>query len=276
MSRSSSRDLLELMQSAAAEAAAVLIRSLGKSRPLPKAYRELVTDADLRSEELLRSRLQEALPGAGFAGEEDFGGSLPSGTYWLVDPLDGTNNYAHGYPVFSISIALIRNGVVELGCIHDPTRRETFLAGRGSGTMLNGHPVKASGASVLSDSLIATGFPYHRTVESLGFSLEPLVFFLHRAQGIRRGGSAALDLAYVASGRLDGFFEQHLRPWDMAAGVLAVTEAGGVVSSFPAGPWSVDCGSVVASCPGIAGAMLEGTSKATESSGLDPSRRCKD
>lgn len=248
---------------AAAQAAGrALLEGIGDTRRRYKLNRELVTQSDLVSERLLRESLGTIFPGIPFVGEESFDGEFPDqDCFWLVDPLDGTNNFAHGYPVFSVSVALVEDGSVSLGCVHDPVRDETFLATRGSGAALNGERITVSGVTSISDALIATGFPYHRRKDSLGFALEPLEYFLRRAQGIRRGGSAALDLAYVACGRLDGFYEEHLKPWDMAAGALLVGEAGGQLSAFRlGGGWSVTSGGIVASTPGIFEDMLNGTS----------------
>lgn len=252
--------MLSAVSAAAQAAGRVLMKAVGDTRRRYKTNREMVTQSDLASERLLRESLGAILPGVPFVGEESFDGTLPHGSYWLVDPLDGTNNFAHGYPVFSVSIALVENGMVQAGCVHDPVRDETFVAARGEGARLDGERISVSSTTSIADALIATGFPYHRTLEDLGFSLEPLEYFLHRAQGIRRGGSAALDLAYVASGRLDGFYEEHLKPWDMAAGALLVDESGGNLAAFGLrGGWTVHSGGIVAACPGVFEQMLDGT-----------------
>jgi myo-inositol-1(or 4)-monophosphatase len=220
---------------------------------------ELVTSADLASQELLQRRLLVVRPDAAFVGEEDWDGRLPDGPCWIVDPLDGTNNFAHGYPVWSVSIAFSEGGgVIEAACVHDATRRETFSAVRGGGTLLNGRPVAVTTTDKLSSSLLATGFPYHRSLESAGADLGVLDYFLRRVQGIRRGGSAAIDLAYVACGRLDGFWEEHLKPWDMAAGTLLVEEAGGEVSSYGGGIWTPASGGIVASGPRVHRDLVSG------------------
>lgn len=247
------------IQRAAAEAGDILLShasgDMGISR---KSGHELVTTADLRSEEFLRERLREIEPDAGFLGEESSGGVLPKPPFWIVDPLDGTNNFAHGYPMFSVSIAYWDGDRVARGCVYDPVRKECFSAERGSGTFLNGTAVKCTEREDLSDCLVATGFPYHRREEDLGVDLSALEFFLGKVQGVRRGGSAALDLSYVACGRLDGFFEESLKPWDMAAGCLLVTEAGGSVSAYRGGEWSIFSQGVVASGRSIHGLMRIG------------------
>jgi myo-inositol-1(or 4)-monophosphatase len=196
---------------------------------------------------------------AGFLGEESWDGDFPAPPFWIVDPLDGTNNYAHGYPVWAVSIAYWNGSEIEHGCVFDPGRNETFSASKGSGTWLNGQRVFATGTEKISDCILATGFPYHRKESDLGLDLEVLKYFLGRVQGIRRGGSAALDLSYVACGRLDGFWEEHLKPWDMAAGYLLVTESGGAVSAYEGGKWMPASRGIVASGKPIHSEILHGT-----------------
>jgi len=150
---------------------------------------------------------------------------------WIIDPLDGTVNFAHGFPVFCVSIAFEAEGIVEYGVVYDPLREELFEAKRGGGATLNGEPVRVSAVDRLDAALLATGFPYDIR-ERLPETLARLGRVMGQAQGVRRAGSAALDLCYVASGRLDGFFEENLKPWDTAAGTLIVTEAGGLISTF--------------------------------------------
>lgn len=249
--------LLEGLVSACRAAGGVIMSSLGDaSGRAMKSRHEVVTRADFGSERLLRERLRDLMPDASFIGEEE--GGSPGFPCWIADPLDGTNNFAHGYPVFCVSVALVEETGPVLACVHDPTRGETFTSLRGSGAFLDGAPVRCSSAGSIGDSLLATGFPYSRTPEDLGFDLGPLLHFLGRAQGIRRGGSAALDLCYVACGRLDGFWEQHLRPWDMAAGCLLVTEAGGSAEAYEGGPWTIASGGVAAAAPGLAHELRRG------------------
>ncbi len=236
------------IERAAREAGAILLEAaLTCIRVSRKENHELVTTADLMSEEYLKKRLAEIEPSAGFLGEESWDGDYPDPPFWVVDPLDGTNNYAHGYPVFAVSIALWNGSSIEAGCIYDPSRNETFSATAGKGAKLNGSVISTTDIDSLSDCILATGFPYHRKSDNLGVNLEILKYFLGRVQGIRRGGSAALDLAYVAAGRLDGFWEEHLKPWDMAAGALIVREAGGEVSSFSGGQWDIFSKGIAAS-----------------------------
>jgi len=250
------------MVAAAREAGELLLRASAQGlRVSGKGPgHELVTSADLASQELLHRRLGDLRPDAAFVGEEGWGGPpLPDGPCWIVDPLDGTNNFAHGYPVWSVSIAFREgSGRISAACVHDPTRSETFRAARGEGAFLNDRRISTTSRATLGACLLATGFPYQRTLDDPGADLGILDYFLRRVQGLRRGGSAALDLAYVASGRLDGFWEERLMPWDMAAGCLLVEEAGGRISACEGGPWSPSSRGVVASGPAIHEALTGG------------------
>jgi myo-inositol-1(or 4)-monophosphatase len=194
---------------------------------------DLVTEVDLECERLCRRVVAERFPDHDVLGEEFGGAASPSasGYRWVFDPLDGTTNYAHGLPIFCSSLALEVNGRAEVAAVFDPSREELFTAERGQGALLNGIPIAVSSTAALIDALLVTGFPYdvhskhHRLVELFGA-------FLERARAIRRLGSAALDLCYVAAGRFDGFWEQHLKPWDVAAGALIATEAGGRITGM--------------------------------------------
>ncbi len=200
---------------------------------------DLVTVADRTVEKLIRSRLGEAFPTHGIYGEEGTRERLDGEYRWYVDPLDGTTNFAHGFPQFCVSMGLEHrpegtkpngDGTLVAGVIYDPMRDELFTAERGRGTQVNGKPAKVSRVATLSEALLATGFPSRKRHSS------PNVHFYHeftlRSHGVRRAGSAALDLAYVACGRMDGFWELNLNPWDTAAGILLVEEAGGRVTDF--------------------------------------------
>jgi len=200
---------------------------------------DLVTEADIAVETMFRGMIAERFPDHTILAEE-FGqdaASREASHCWVFDPIDGTNNYAHGLPIFCSSLALEIDGVAVLGAIYDPTRKELFVAERGGGAFLNGSPIHVSKAASLVESMLVTGFPYdvHKRIpEIIGLFAE----FVGRARAVRRLGSAALDLCYVAAGRMDGFWEQYLKPWDVAAGGLIVQEAGGEVTDFDGSPFS--------------------------------------
>lgn len=208
----------------------------------------LVTEADLESETLICDRLKSLLPSAAFLREEGPStGDESSAEVWIVDPLDGTNNYAHGIPQFSVSIALVRDGVFEMGVVYDPNREELFSAWRGAGAYLNQRPISVSRRPTLQQSIVCTGFYYDRgelVQKTLG-AIDRL--FAANVQGIRRLGSAALDLCWIACGRLDGYFEYQLGTWDYAAGALIVDQAGGRCSDRNGNPMTVSAGNVIAS-----------------------------
>jgi len=237
----------ERVARAAVDEAAVLLREawLETKEVHYKGDVDLVTATDHRVEALIVERLQAAFPDHLIIAEEAHGDApIASKDWgeddyvWYLDPLDGTTNFAHGYPQFAVSLALARGHEMQFALVHDPIRDECFVANRGEGATLNGQPITVSDVSDLARGLIATGFPYDRRAHAdyyLGFFRQ----FLRAAQGMRRNGSAALDLCYVACGRLDGFWEWKLRPWDVAAGVLLVREAGGRVSDFRDAPFDL-------------------------------------
>ncbi|MFB3853713.1 MAG: inositol monophosphatase family protein [Vicinamibacterales bacterium] len=210
---------------------------------------DLVTEVDLATERMLRDLIASRFPGHGVLAEE-LGrgwerGAEPS-HLWIFDPIDGTTNYAHGLPIFCSSLALSIDGRLEVGAVFDPVRDELFTAERGEGAYLNGRRLAVSASPRLIDSLLVTGFPYdvHASArEAVGL----FGAFLERARAVRRLGSAALDLCYVAAGRFDGFWERRLNPWDMAAGALLVEEAGGTVTAMDGGPFDLLAGSLLAS-----------------------------
>jgi myo-inositol-1(or 4)-monophosphatase len=192
---------------------------------------DLVTDVDLAAEKLIVARLKAAFPGHAILAEEMHAATRGAARTWIIDPLDGTTNYAHGYPAFCVSIGFEVDGAIEWGMVYNPNLEETFVATRGRGAFLNGAPLRVSQTATLGASLLATGFPYDiRTSEKN--NLANFQHFAVRAQGIRRAGSAALDLCYVAAGRFDGFWELKLNPWDCSAGYLMVREAGGKVTNL--------------------------------------------
>ena len=219
---------------------------------------DLVTEIDLEVERGFRAMIAERFPGHVVLGEEfeATGDRDVCAPYvWLFDPVDGTTNYAHGLPIFCSSLALEIDGALAVGAVYDPSRRELFTAERGRGAWLNGAPLRVSSPGTLIDSLLVTGFPY--TVQQESAALMGLFTeFLTRARAVRRLGSAALDLCYVACGRFDGFWEQKLQPWDVAAGAVIVAEAGGRVTTTGGGPFTSRAGSVIASNGHIHDEML--------------------
>ncbi len=226
-----------------------------------KGQFNIVTEADLKSETLILNALQKLTPNIPALSEEAFQDRNPASIdlperIWILDPLDGTTNFAHGFPHFCISLALFENESPSIALIYDPCRKEMFTAIRNQGAFLNGHPCNVSTAKTLEYSLLATGFPY-RVRELEKNNLVEFCSFRFHAQGVRRAGAAALDLAYVAAGRLDGFWERWLKPWDTAAGILLVTESGGNVSHFDGSPYTVLNPEIVASNTAIHTEMLE-------------------
>lgn len=206
----------------------------------------LVTEVDIAAEEMITEKLRGTFPDHSILAEEKNSKADRGYCTWIIDPLDGTTNYAHGFPFFSVSIGLEIAGRVEFGAVFDPVRDEMFTARRGGGAFCNGGRLKVSSTGSLGESLLATGFPYDiRT--SRRNNLSHFRAFALLTQGVRRTGSAALDMCYVASGRLDGFWEAKLKPWDCAAGFLMVTEAGGRVTSYSGGPASIYDPEVIAS-----------------------------
>lgn len=206
---------------------------------------DLVTEADVASEKLIVEAIRQRYPEHSILSEEGMGEEQAGEFLWLVDPLDGTVNYAHGYPVFSVTIALQREGETVLGVTYDPVQDELFWAEKGQGAYGNGRRLSVSGADSLRRSLLATGFFYARaSIEDN--NLAEFGRIMPQVQGMRRGGSAALDMAYVAAGRLDGYWELHLGPWDWAAGDLLVREAGGRTSDVSGQPWRLRSSNMVA------------------------------
>ena len=200
---------------------------------------DLVTDVDLELQELIREGIARRFPEHIVLGEEgeQEEGAQEAEYLWLVDPLDGTTNYVHGHPCFCVSLAWAHRGEVALGCVYDPLRNELFYAAKGEGATLNGTPLTVSSTSSLISSLLSTGFPYERATLR-DSNVTYLGKLINKIQGVRRSGSLALDLAYVAAGRLDGHWEFHVKPWDTAAGGLMVQEAGGQMSGVAEEGWS--------------------------------------
>jgi myo-inositol-1(or 4)-monophosphatase len=210
-----------------------------------KGDADLVTEADRASEQFIVSRLRATWPDHDIVGEEGTRDIHGGDFRWYVDPLDGTTNFAHGYPVFCVSMGLEVAGKLVTGVLYDPTRDELFAAEQGSGATLNAKPIHVSSTTTLAESMLGTGFPSLKRHEN------PNIHFYHqitlRSHGLRRAGSAALDLANVAAGRYDGYWEFNLNPWDTAAGVLLVQEAGGMVTGFDGAPFNIDSKETLAS-----------------------------
>lgn len=217
-----------------------------------------VTETDTAAEELIRGRLQESFPEHRILAEEGGGDEWRSAgpPIWLIDPLDGTNNFAHGFPHVGVSLALVEEQQPVVGVIYDPLRDETFAASVGGGASLNGEAIHVTTVDRLAEAFLATGFPYDRRTAQDN-NVRRLDHFVRRSQGVRRAGAAVLDLAYVACGRLDGFWEIRLHPWDVAAGVLIVREAGGEATDFQGGPNCISGRRIVASNGRIHREMLQ-------------------
>ncbi len=243
----------------AREAGGLLIQRLGVAKVTNKGDIDLVTEADIAAEELIIERIRSYYPQHGILAEESGEATLTGGKRsewkWIIDPLDGTTNYAHGYPCFAVSIALEHNGVIEIGVVYDPVRDEMFAAERGSGATLNDRKIRVSSVEDLSQAMLCTGFPYN-VRERPDFARD-FANFTMTAQAVRRDGSAAIDLAYVACGRFDGFWEDGLSPWDIAAGMLLIEEARGLVTDFDKQPLSIYTKKVLATNGLIHDAMMK-------------------
>ncbi|HDS02719.1 MAG TPA: inositol monophosphatase [Firmicutes bacterium] len=242
-------DVMEFALQSGRKAAKILAEGFGSKglSLLHKSQRELVTEFDRRSEEVLLRDLSQT-PWPVQAEETCPGTSTPGETYWAVDPLDGTNNFAFGIPHFALSIALIREGAPVLGVIIDPLRKEEFCVEMGNGSFLNGKPIWVSSRKEIGSGIVATGFPYDRSPDNYNntgnFSRVTL-----NVRGIRRMGAASLDLAYVSCGRFDAYWETNLKIWDMAAGVLLVKESGGMATRLSGAPWFPGHDDILASNP---------------------------
>lgn len=247
---------LEAALGAAKAAGEVLRDGFGARRQVRyKGEVDLVTEMDERAEGIIKEALLGAYPSYGMLAEE--GGTLPGedDARWIVDPLDGTTNYAHGLPVFAVSIALEKADEVVLGVVHDPIGEETYVAERGRGARLNGEPISVSDTDELIRALVVTGFPYDR--DDVPAALDLFGRFSMLAQGMRRLGSAALDLCYVASGRLDAYYERGIHAWDVAAGSLILQEAGGRITDYRGDPFELETAELVASNGPLHPALVE-------------------
>jgi len=262
--------IAQIGRQAALAAGAVMRQNYPKPHLITmKGAIDPVTETDFQCQKIILAMLRQAFPDHGFLaeekGEEGIVEHPPAAASdhahpglpweadplrptcrWIIDPLDGTVNFAHGFPMFCVSIALEVDGVLEYGVIYDPLRDELFEARRGAGASLNGRPIRVSRTDRLERALIATGFPYDIR-ERVPETLARLGRMLANTQGVRRAGSAALDLCYVACGRVDGFYEENLKPWDTAAGLVIVTEAGGKITTFDDRDYDIDSPNILAS-----------------------------
>lgn len=230
-------DLLRLAEELARGAGDILRRNYGRKQSIHyKGEINLVTDVDRQSEAYIIGRIRTEFPDHGILSEESSEILTSSPYRWIVDPLDGTTNYAHGYPCFCVSIAVEKDGVLQAGAVFDPLLGELFTAVPGGGAFLNGHVISVSTTEKLRQSLLSTGFAYDVNT-STDTNLDNFREFVFTGQAIRRDGSAALDLCYLACGRFDGFWELALKPWDTAAGLLILAEAGGVATRLDGSPY---------------------------------------
>ena len=248
---------METARSAATEAGRILKELYGNISSINKKGKiDLVTEADLASEKAVIDVVSHDFPDDMILAEESGETGRKSGRMWIVDPLDGTTNFAHSFPFFGVSIALQVKNEIAAGVVFNPVLDEFFEAEKGKGAFLNKNEIRVSDKVSMKDSLIGTGFPYDVYEDP-----EPVLNYLKKviveAQGIRRAGAAAVDLCYVAAGRLDGFWEQGLKPWDTAAGSLIVQEAGGLISDFNGNPYNPYVKTILASTPGIHAKMVE-------------------
>src|SRR5262245_38975363 len=240
-------------------AGAMQLAGMTNLRVEKKGAIDLVTQIDKEVEQMFRALIAERFADHVVLAEEfEIGGDRHRDAEytWVFDPVDGTTNYAHGLPIFCCACSLERRGQPIVSAIYDPNRRELFTAERGSGAWLNGAPMRVSSGDAIIDALLVTGFPYSVQTDS-GYLLDLFGEFLRRARAVRRLGSAAIDMAYVAAGRLDGFWEAKLNPWDVSAGALMVEEAGGRVTGLGGGPFDSRTGAVVAWTGRIHGAVVE-------------------
>ncbi len=250
--------MLNIAVRAARSAGDIIARSVDRVDTLKvgtKSRNSFVSEVDQRAEDEIISVIRNAYPDHGFLAEES--GQQGNDEYqWIIDPLDGTTNFLFGFPQFAVSIALRHKGRLEQAVIYDPLRGELFTASRGAGAHLNGRRIRVSSRTKLDDALLGTGFPYS-DMQHLDAYTTMLKALIPATAGIRRAGAASLDLAYVAAGRLDGFWEIDLNIWDIAAGVLLIEEAGGLVSDFCGGQGFLESGNIVAGNPRVFKALLK-------------------
>lgn len=253
--------ILNVMINAARKAGRGLIRDFGELEHLQVSQKgpasDFVSSADIKTEKLLRQELEKARPGFGFVGEE--GGTTvgsDASHRWIIDPIDGTTNFLHGIPHFAISIGLERDGEIIAGVVYEPIHDEMYHAERGGGTFLNDRRLRVSGRRKLSESLFATGIPFAGKEGKQDF-IDMASKIMSISAGIRRFGSASLDLAYVAAGRYDGYWESNIKSWDIAAGIILVREAGGYVTDRAGGPNMLERGDIVAANAQLQATLLD-------------------
>lgn len=245
--------LLNVAVMAARRAGSTLIKkmvNLDKLNIEQKAHNDFVSDADRAAEKAVISVIHKHYPDHAILAEES-GASGESDTVWIIDPLDGTTNYLHGFPVFAVSIGVQVKGRMEHGVVYDPLRQELFTASRGHGAQVDGHRIRVSGRKEMQRALIGTGFPFRDAKMDIKPYLNMLGTTIQNTSGVRRAGAAALDLCYVAAGRLDAFFEIGLAPWDLAAGSLIIREAGGMVSGLDGSENFMETGHVLCGTPRV-------------------------
>jgi myo-inositol-1(or 4)-monophosphatase len=250
--------LLNIAVRAARRAGEIIVRNLDRVPSLPirsKSRNDFVTEVDHMAERDIMETVRRMYPDHGFLAEES-GRSGGDEVVWIIDPLDGTTNFLHGFPVFAVSIGVEYRGRMEHAVVYDPMRQELFTASRGDGAQLDGKRIRVSKQAELEGALIGTGFPYRANARWMDDYLAMLKLMMEKTAGLRRPGSAALDLAYVAAGRTDGFWEIGLSPWDTAAGTLLITEAGGRIGTLTGGDYKQG-GNVIAGTPKVYEAMVE-------------------
>ncbi|MCK4539194.1 MAG: inositol monophosphatase [Candidatus Krumholzibacteria bacterium] len=256
------RQRIEVAREAILSAGSLIRETFGREisgQVEEKDRNDFVTQSDRLSEKMISETLLRAFPEIGILGEEN-AERMDDDEYWIIDPLDGTTNFIHGYPSIGLSVALVRESEVVLGLVFDPLREELFEASRGCGAFCNKRKIHVSGAGSLQESLLGTGFPF-KAQQHLESYIESFKELFSSCRGVRRAGAAVLDLSHVAAGRLDGFWELHLKPWDMAAGALLVREAGGLVTDLFGGSSFLSAGNIVAGNRSIHGKMLETTER---------------
>jgi len=251
--------ILNVATKAAREAGRIINRAsqdVGALKVQTKDYNDFVSEVDRAAEQAIIDVLKEAYPTHGFFGEESGKTNTEADSIWIIDPLDGTTNFLHNFPCYCVSIALQEKGVLTQAVIYDPVHNDLFTATKGRGAFLNDKRIRVTNRSKLQDGLISTGFPF-KDFSYMDVYVDIFKDMAKKTSGLRRPGSAALDLAYVAAGYTDGFFEINLSPWDIAAGALLVQEAGGIVGDFEGNESWLQTGNIVAANPKVFGQMLQ-------------------